>query len=1294
MVRTTFVSTLFIFFCCTGALQISSKDVSFASDQLETHLYFKKDSTLSSGISFSVQLSGDGAPSQVKPEDVLSVNGGKISVSGSVEQVTSGGASSELTTGNNDTVNMGSALRLPSMLMLVGFVGLVFGVRSSATLSVFSLALLLGSAYALTLRSDWVLTVTVSVPENYNMDSLSINIASGSVTSDSDMGTTVGRFSIDMCQGNALNQVVLDGFTFGTSANVCATDKVWMNSVTGLNMNVQSKTDSAQVFLKSTFAYAYELTCESGYALSTPCMTPTVKTLTTKHIVGDCGSASSTITISAKHNAILAKAEDTSVVGMKRWSDASTWGSKGVPTAGSDVTIAQDQVILLDAKTAALGLLDVRGTLIADPNSDFWVTADAIEVRGMLRVGWLSSPYMGTGGFTLTGKKGNYTSRAPYGAFTNDGQSRGFRFFSSSIMEMHGDPPKTVYTRLNADAYQNDTTITVDAVLGWNVGDLIAISPTTFPSTSSTDFRTIRAINNVTKQVTLDQGLSYGRFGRMQYMTDNGISFTPGTFDKLKAHPEVPTTLDERAVIIHLTRNIVVEGANDTEWANGHGAHFMWMGSMTAQLDGVEFRRAGQAGAIGRYAVHAHMQSYSMPDGMNWPALSNGVYIGDADRTFVRNIAVHESKNRAVAIHGTCGARYINNVAGDILGHAYFFEDGSEIRNHFVGNVGLNVKKPIKSNELLKTDAQSAGVWLSNGNNVVRDNIFGDIPDGIGLWNAIGQNRQFMEYANITVPSGITFARTSPFDWSYFLPVANEKWVLTAKNSTTWSVVGDKTGQLADATAGKDYSGSTVFFKISGSATVGSQIKFSINASGAGCLGQSKWVDLWPYYTNMYVYENNTGFACGRQGAKSDDSAVDDFGNTVTNMPVSMNDSRPGSQWDTVRRSETLFNGSRLWMNAMGAYQNRILFPFYRGWTVADNMGTDLTGAVQYGLVANFLFVGNSLNTLEKSLYTKPRHAVASYHFGLAFHNLTFFNYPDLPNNTVFTTRNLVEVPGLIETWDLYLNAIELGPSESQYGLPGLMNWKTFNTTAFERCPPPNIEYLYGPQFKGPDLPRQYGDTGRYWTHSGALWDTEGILSGRAKDYIIFDHPFLTYNLTNKRIIGRPGISKTAATSDKFAGMTVAVTDDEASYPYVGQIWSRLDDKYQYVANWTIKDGRKSNLLGYMRHAGGVNGGRYKLVMENGKVWQKNFVLQFTNTNEIGNELIIAFPWSGAVTPQITLNNKQMNSTHQVTSMSQLESTGPSYMIDAANNQIWYHHRAVAAFPSGKVIRVEVKPKL
>jgi len=1277
MAQKVIVSFLFVFFCCATALQISSKDVSFASDDLETNLYFKKDSTMSSGMSISVELIGEGAPLSVNPEDVLSVNGGKITVG-------SGG----------NTVSASSALRLPSMLMLVGFIGLVFGARNSAALSALSLALLVGSAFALQLNSGWIVNVTVLVPLNYNLDRLSISISKGSITTDSDMGTTIGDFRVDMCQGNALNRVVLDGFTFGNSAQVCATDKVWMNAVVGSNMNVQSTTDSAQVFLKSTFANAYELTCESGYALSTPCMTPTTKSLTTKHIKGNCGSSSSTITISAKHNAILAKAENTSVVGMKRWSQAATWGSQGVPKAGSDVTIAQDQVILLDTKTAALGLLDVRGTLIADPDSDFWVTADAIEVRGMLRVGWLSSPYTKTGGFTLTGLAGNYTSRAPYAGFANDGQSRGFRFFSSSIMEMHGNAPKTVYTRLNSHANQNDTKIIVDSVAGWKVGDQIAISPTTFPSTSSTDFRTIKAINSATNEVTLDKGLSFGRFGRMQYVTDNGLSFTPGTFEKMKAHPDVADTLDERAVIIHLTRNIVVEGANDTEWQNGHGVHFMWMGSMTAQLDGVEFRRSGQAGVIGRYAVHAHMQSYSMPDGMNWPALSNGVFIGDADRTFVRNIAVHESKNRAIAIHGTCGARYVNNVAGDILGHAYFFEDGSEIRNHFVGNVALNVKKPRKENQLLLPDDAASGIWISNGNNVFRDNILGDIKAGFGLWNAVGQRRTFMEYADIQVPNGITFERKDRDGESWMRAIAREKWVLTAKNDTTWSVVGDRSGQLADATAGQDYRSTkdVVGFKISGSATVGSQITFSINASGAGCLGQSKWVDLWPFYTPMYVYENNTGFACEAAGAQSDSSAKDDFGTLTSESPVSMNDSRPRSPWDSDWRVETTFNGSKLWMNAGGAYANRLINPVYKRWTVADNRGTDLNGAVQFGLVANFLFVGNSLNTLEKALYKSQRAALASYHFALAFHNLTFFNYPPLPNGTTIGDRFGVAVPGLLQSCDLYLNSIEMGPAKSQYNVPGLLNWKTFNTTEFERCPPPNIEYLYGPEHQGPDLPRVNGYQGRYWTYAGAMYDKAGVLSGQAENYIIFDHPYLSYNLTNKRTLGRPGISKTLATSDKHYGMQLTKNDDNNDY--AGQIWYRLDNKYQPVANWTIKDGKDSWLLGYMRHAGAVKGGKYRLEMENGKVWSQKVEIAVTNADALGENFIIGFPWNCAVTPKINYAWKDLNSTLLVNSMSELESKAPSYMLDAANNLIWVHHKSVEDFPINSISGLRISAYL
>jgi hypothetical protein len=695
-------------------------------------------------------------------------------------------------------------------------------------------------------------------------------------------------------------------------------------------------------------------------------------------------------------------------------------------------------VIILDTVTSSLANLDIRGTLIADPSRDFWLTATNVNVYGTLRVGWLSSPFARQGRFTLTGAKSTYTSRSPLLAFSNDGVSRGFRAHNGAHLELHGAPLRT-YTRLNDHAAQGDTVLTVDSVEGWNVGDEIVISPTTFVTTSQSDNRRIVAVDKEARKVTIDEGLSFARWGKLQYITDQGPSLTPGVFEEMRAHPDVADVLDERAVIIHLTRNIVIEAPNDTHWQQGHGVHVMWMGVSTqVHLNGVEVRRAGQAGALGRYPLHAHMQSYNLPNGSSEP--SDGTFLGDVD-VIVRNCAVHQSVNRAIVIHGTCGALYTNNVAFDILGHAYFFEDGSEIRNHFIGNVVLNVRPPVAANRILLTEdfVGSTGIWFSNGNNYLRDNIAGDVRDGPGIWNAFAR-KPVPTFTDIVTPGSVTLQIVNWNDWRDRHNPMPETWTLTARNSTTWSVVGSRSGAQPDAVTGTTYDNTIVRFMLSGSASAGAKVTFRVDGYVGGCFGQSRYVRLFPQFTPMLDYFNNTGFSCATQGVTTDFAVTDELGHVESTSFVTTNDSLPGEDHNNVRRIGTKFVRHRLWMNARGAYTNRIYQPHYIGWICADNFGTDLRGATQIGRLEKGLFIGHSLNNLEPTIFTRARHAFATYHFSLEFHDLVIMNYPPLVRRDVFIERSLLDMPGAVESWDLYLNSIEMGSLK-------LRNWKQFNVT-------------------------------------------------------------------------------------------------------------------------------------------------------------------------------------------------------------------------------------------------------
>lgn len=94
--------------------------------------------------------------------------------------------------------------------------------------------------------------------------------------------------------------------------------------------------------------------------------------------------------------------------------------------------------------------------------------------------------------------------------------------------------------------------------------------------------------------------------------------------------------------------------------------------------------------------------------------------MGDMRNTsYVRNCAMHHTFNRAFAIHGTQGVTLANNVAYDVMGHAFFTEDGNEFGNTITGNLGLVTRA---SQALLNTDTSPATFWIVHPNNTVSGN--------------------------------------------------------------------------------------------------------------------------------------------------------------------------------------------------------------------------------------------------------------------------------------------------------------------------------------------------------------------------------------------------------------------------------------------------------------------------------------------------------------------------------------------------------------------------------------------
>ena len=72
-----------------------------------------------------------------------------------------------------------------------------------------------------------------------------------------------------------------------------------------------------------------------------------------------------------------------------------------------------------------------------------------------------------------------------------------------------------------------------------------------------------------------------------------------------------------------------------------------------------------------------------------------------------------------MTFHAVHHLRAIGNVAYNIIGHAFFLEDGIETDNYLDSNVAIFTQQ---GTSLLNTDLWAAGFWITNPDNVLVGN--------------------------------------------------------------------------------------------------------------------------------------------------------------------------------------------------------------------------------------------------------------------------------------------------------------------------------------------------------------------------------------------------------------------------------------------------------------------------------------------------------------------------------------------------------------------------------------------
>ena len=423
------------------------------------------------------------------------------------------------------------------------------------------------------------------------------------------------------------------------------------------------------------------------------------------------------------------------------WSSPFTWGGGPLPMEGDFVVIPKGQTLLLDTKTPILSYILIKGGELifdrekGDNEVELHTEGGLIISGGRLEVGTEANPFLSKTQIVLYGHVLS-TEIPVYGAKT--------LALRSGEIHMHGKRINVTWTRLADTAQKDALEIHLQDTVDWEVGGKIVLASTSFSQRE----------NEEMEIATIKPGP--GNEGSILTLT------TPLKFEHISVEQIVAgRKLETRGEVGYLTRNIVVRGNKNEEWekemmdcptdfrpgqfqvqtcfsgrlrssncptdflpgqfqvqtcfsgrfgsevvGDQFGCQVMIhaaevnKGDVVGQFEYVETSHAGQAFKLGRYPIHFHLN-------------------GNVSGSYVRGCSIHHSFNRAVTMHGIDSLLVEKNVAYDILGHAFFLEDGNEQFNVIQDNLGIFVRS---SSSLLNVDITPATFWLVNANNYVRRN--------------------------------------------------------------------------------------------------------------------------------------------------------------------------------------------------------------------------------------------------------------------------------------------------------------------------------------------------------------------------------------------------------------------------------------------------------------------------------------------------------------------------------------------------------------------------------------------
>ena len=350
---------------------------------------------------------------------------------------------------------------------------------------------------------------------------------------------------------------------------------------------------------------------------------------------------------------------------LDRWSQVNTWLNDEPPLEGDTVIIPESQTILMDVSPPQLFLLQINGMLVFDRTKDLNLDATYIFVfGGTLEVGTELEPFTKKATITLHGDRlktielpfvgAKMLAVADKGGFTTHGEGRGVDvpLSQKGVIDIHGQPRLRTWTKVAKDIERGKNTIVTAQKTDFEAGEKIVLTAPHQELTvaSRLDEYTFTVVESIAAPHSAEI---------RKHSSTLGVEFE----------------LDMRCEVALLSRNVIIQGAglprgdgsatitdesderSSEEQLFGvhtgafHGGHY--------RIENTELRHCGQAGNLGRYCMHYHVNDDN-----------------PAPYSYIKSNSIHHSFQRATTVHGTHHALVKNNVAYHVMGHTYFVEDG------------------------------------------------------------------------------------------------------------------------------------------------------------------------------------------------------------------------------------------------------------------------------------------------------------------------------------------------------------------------------------------------------------------------------------------------------------------------------------------------------------------------------------------------------------------------------------------------------------------------------------------